>query len=192
MGYRYCQAPPRSNPTHYMYAPFEGTGLLRSYLDLRRSWCDSLVECEGEETAAGIPLDGSSHTTADTLRTCAMLWRQGKSAPGLVGEFYRKRIEVGRFLHAAYRLPGGESASELETDSTSYAYAAFIFANSMNASSCSREWLQWYNALLKTVDILIASQTRELPALALQCAKSAVLCEISALLVTADLLGVPL
>lgn len=193
--YAYSKIIPKSNGGHYMYAPFQGVEFLCGYLKSRRDWYDRLTEQgedEREKPLSRIDLEGSVHSTFETLRALAVLRYQGKKLPKAIPGFYRKRIEIARFLHDAYLLPSGEKRSVFEAVPSAYAYAAFVFVCEMQEADCDREWLRWFNTVLKTMDIIVATGVKNLNPFALYCVRSVIEIEESTLTAFADVLEISL
>lgn len=181
MSYRYSATPPRNNPAHYMYAPFEGEALLAGYVHAREAWLARLPEGGDVPLPAAdvlpSPSDGVDRA-ADLLKSCLAATDSG--ATQTWAEFFLRKIETARRIRVSYDSTG-RMRSEEDAGADAYAYAALLFLTVMQQCRAVPARLRWLNGALKTIDILIAEGESSLSRLGASCARRAVTLELAAI-----------
>jgi hypothetical protein len=181
MSYRYSTTPPRNNPAHYMYAPFEGAALLDSYVRARESWLAGLPD--GGDAPLPVPgtlpsLSGGVDRAADLLRSCVAATAEDSGAVEKWAEFFLRKIETARRIRMSYDSSGRMSRDE-DAGADAYAYAALLFLTVMQQCTAMPVRLRWLNGALKTIDILIAEGNVPVSGFGAACARRAVTLELA-------------
>lgn len=154
--YTYSKHDPRVSERHYMYAPYEGEVLLRSWTQARDELLDRFSGYEP------IPPDmpiGENKTGGNVLRTEARLawcasqvYRNAHENCLRDVKFFARKMDLARQLRSEYR--DGRKSTDEDAGPRSYIFLHYCCTRFATASYGTASGLQLLNAALKAGDVV--------------------------------------